>query len=101
MKWTEPMRELLRDSYRARGAAWCASFLGVSPCAVYSMALRLGIPLHDEPAAYVKWTRDERELLRQHAGEKGLAWCAERLGRSEGAVRREMYRMGIKKRGEK
>lgn len=100
MKWTEPMRELLRDSYRARGAAWCAAMLGgVSAQAVRQQSLRLGLSCRAEPAAFLRWTAKEDDLLWAEYLEHGAVWCAAQLGRSERAVMQRAWRIGISKRG--
>ena len=100
MKWTEQMKELLRDSYRARGAEWCAAMLGgVSAQAVRAQARQLGIFARPEPAAFTSWTAAEVDLLRAEYRARGAEWCAAQLGRSVKAVEMHVSRLGISKRG--
>jgi hypothetical protein len=45
------------------------------------------------------WTTTEVDFLRDNYPQKGRAWCAEQLGRTDSEVRNKAWRLGLKARG--
>lgn len=52
-----------------------------------------GRPRHSDK--YPCWTEEEIQFLRDHYPERGKMWCAEQLGRGEGATRGKASELGL------
>jgi hypothetical protein len=101
--WNEERVEMLRKFYaqglagaRQAGKAMPVFYPDLTPREIQRKAAELGLTSPFGPRR--KWTTDDDRTLRWLAGEKGLAFLAEKLKRSPAAVQQRMSRRGLSAR---
>lgn len=99
--WDGQDTQVLKDLYAVAGARKVAEMTGRALSAVHKKAQALGVKSHRREmirmaeGPHEVWTEAEEQKLKLNYAVKGVAATAHELGRSELAVRKKAYMLGI------